>query len=84
EAGDYVVDLDVRGPVTAAADALRSTVRLAKGGRAEVTAALAGTGLGTATFDLRLTGPGGIDARQAMVLNVQPATPAEHRRTPRQ
>lgn len=84
EAGDYTVDIDVRGPVTAAADALRQTVKLAKGGRAEVTAAVSATGLGTATFDLRLTGPGGIDARQAMVLPVQPAVPAEHKRTVQQ
>jgi uncharacterized protein YfaS (alpha-2-macroglobulin family) len=81
DAGDYTVDLDVHGPLTVAADALRSTIKLTKGGRGEVVAALAGSGLGTGTIDLRLTGPGGIDARQSMILNVQPATPAEHKRT---
>jgi uncharacterized protein YfaS (alpha-2-macroglobulin family) len=84
EPGDYVVDIDPRGPVTAAANALRQTVKLTKGGKAEVTAALAGTGLGTATFDVRLTGPGGIDARQSLILNVQPAVPAEHKRSTQQ
>jgi uncharacterized protein YfaS (alpha-2-macroglobulin family) len=84
DAGDYTVDLDIRGPVAATADDLSRTLKLAKGGRAEVSAALTGTGLGAATVDLRLTGPGGIDARQAMILPVQPATAPEHRRSTQQ
>jgi uncharacterized protein YfaS (alpha-2-macroglobulin family) len=81
EAGDYVVDLDVHGPLTVPAAQLRANVKIAKKGKAQIVADITGVGVGTGTIDARLTGPGGIDARQSMILNVQPATPVESRRT---
>lgn len=83
EAGDYVIDLDVHGPVAVAADALRKQVKLNKGQRTAVTVPVTATGVGTAIIDLRLTGPG-IDATQSFALKVQPGTSDLYRRTVRQ
>ena len=82
EAGDYVVDLDVHGPVAVAADALRRNVKLTKGQRIAVTVPVTATGVGTGVIDLRLTGPG-IDATQSFALKVQPGTSDLYRRTVR-
>lgn len=70
-AGDYVIDVDVRGPVILPADATRRTIRLDAKGRAQLTIPVAAAGLGTAVLDLRLTG-GGIDIAQTLSLRVQP------------
>lgn len=81
-AGDYVVDVDVRGPVALPADAVHRTVRLAAGGKATLALPVTAAGVGTAVFDVRLTGPG-VDAGQSFTLRVQPGTPALVRRTVR-
>ncbi|MFM9975325.1 MAG: alpha-2-macroglobulin family protein [Beijerinckiaceae bacterium] len=70
-AGDYTLDLDVSGPVIIPADATRRRLRLAAGGKAELTIPVTAGGAGSATFDLRLTG-NGIDATQSHVLRLQP------------
>jgi alpha-2-macroglobulin len=80
EAGDYVLDLDVNGPITVPADALRKTVRLEKGGRMDVVIPVAAAGLGTATFDLRITG-GNVDLTHSYTLKVQPSTQTVLRRS---
>ena len=81
-AGDYIVDVDVRGPVSVPAEALRTTLKLAKGQKAAVVLPVTAAGIGTASFDLRLTGQG-IDVAQNLVLRVQPATSALVRRSVR-
>ena len=82
QAGDYVVDLDVRGPVTLPADATHRTLRLAAGQKTALTIPVTAAGVGSARIDLRITGPG-IDVGQNFVLNVQPSTGAIARRTVR-
>ncbi len=79
-AGDYVIDLDVDGPITVPADALRKTVKLEKGARTDVVVPVTAAGLGTATFDLRITG-GGVDLTQNFTLRVQPSTQTVVRRS---
>lgn len=81
-AGDYTVDLDIHGPIVLPADSLRSTIKLAKGGRGEVTIPVTAAGIGTAVVDVRFSGQG-LDLTQTLVLKVQPATPAVYRRTVR-
>ncbi|MEJ1161652.1 alpha-2-macroglobulin family protein [Prosthecomicrobium sp. N25] len=81
-AGDYTVDLDIHGPVVLPADSLRSTLRLARGGRGELTIPVTAAGVGTAVIDVRFSGQG-LDLTQSLVLKVQPATPAVYRRTVR-
>jgi uncharacterized protein YfaS (alpha-2-macroglobulin family) len=80
-AGDYTVDLDIRGPILVPADALRSTVRLdarAKGGIAiPVTAG----GQGTAVIDVTLKGPNIEELTQSFTVAIQPGTGALARRT---
>ncbi len=79
-AGDYVLDLDVNGPITVPADALRKTVKLDKGGRTDVVVPVTAAGLGIASFDLRITG-GGVDLTQSYSLKVQPSTQTIVRRS---
>ena len=81
-AGDYVVDLDIHGPVTIAADALRRTIRMAAGGKAAFSIPVTGSGVGTAIIDLTLTGPN-VKATQSFALKVQPGTSELYRRTVR-
>ncbi|MBL8572131.1 MAG: alpha-2-macroglobulin family protein [Hyphomicrobiaceae bacterium] len=80
-AGDYTVDVDIRGPISIPADVARSTLKLAAKGRAGIDLPVTATGMGTAHVDLRLIGPGGIDVTRQMVLGAQPATPVVDRRT---
>ena len=82
--GDYVVDLDLKGPVLVQADAAHRTVRLGRGGRGSVTIPITAAGPGLATIDLKLTGPGiAGSAGQTFALRVQPGTGATVRRTVR-
>ncbi|MDB5571085.1 MAG: alpha-2-macroglobulin [Hyphomicrobiales bacterium] len=82
-AGDYVVDIDVRGPVSIAADALRRTVRLAQGARTQLSIPVVAAGFGRAEIDLRITG-GGVDARQSFGVDVKPGSGELYRRVVRQ
>ncbi|RFB79054.1 alpha-2-macroglobulin family protein [Methylovirgula sp. 4M-Z18] len=68
--GDYVLDVDVKGPVTVPVDTLHRTIHLGKGQKSAVTIPVTAAGLGTATFDLHLTG-GAVDLGQTMVLKVE-------------
>jgi hypothetical protein len=79
EAGDYRLDLDIHGPLTAEADALSRTVKLAAHQRASVTMPIAAAGVGTATLDLRITGPG-LSATQRLPLGIQAGAPDVYRR----
>ncbi len=81
-AADYVVEVDIAGPVLADADALRRSVRLAAGGKGSVTVPIAAAGLGDAVLNVRLTGPDtALDQRFA--LRIQPGTGSLVRRTVR-
>lgn len=72
-AGDYLVDVDIGGPVLAEADALRRTVRLDQGGKASLSIPITAVGPGLASVDVRLSGQG-VDAGQRFVLRTQPGT----------
>ncbi len=56
DAGDYTLDLDIHGPLTAEAAALRQTVRLEAHQRQSASVPITAAGVGTADLDLRLTG----------------------------
>ncbi len=75
DAGDYNLDVDVKGPVTVAAEAARRTIRMTKGQKAQVTIPVTAAGLGTASFGLRLTG-GGHDLAQELRVKVLPSSQA--------
>lgn len=81
-AGDYLVDLDAHGPVTVAADALRRTVSLAQGARTSFSVPVNAVGVGRATLDLRLRGPG-LDTAQSFSVDVQPGSTDLYRRVVR-
>jgi hypothetical protein len=81
-AGDYTVDLDIRGPVVAAADALRRKVSLKAGGKASVSLPIAAAGPGLAQIGVTIRGPG-IEAAQNLALRVQPGTSSLVNRTVR-
>ncbi|MBV8663922.1 MAG: alpha-2-macroglobulin family protein, partial [Hyphomicrobiales bacterium] len=79
EAGDYRLDLDLHGPLTAEADALSRTVKLAAHQRASVDMPIAAAGVGTATLDLKISGPG-LSATQRLPLGVEAGAPDVYRR----
>lgn len=82
EAGDYVVEVDAKGPVVLPAAATRQTFRLAKGGKTSLTIPVAGAGVGNAAFDVTVSGPG-VQAAQALNLRIQPSLHTLARRTVR-
>ncbi len=78
-AGDYIMDLDVRGPVSISADALRRTIKLAAKGRESISIPVVAGGIGRAVIDMRLRGPG-LDATQSFAIDVKPGSGEIHRR----
>ncbi|WP_430912895.1 MG2 domain-containing protein [Methylobacterium sp. sgz302541] len=83
-AGDYVVDLDLSGPVLVGAEAVHKTIRLDAGGKAQVAIPITAAGPGLARLDVNLSGPGlpgGVG--QSFSLAVSPGTGALVRRTVR-
>ena len=80
DAGDYTLDLDIHGPLTADADALRRTVRLDVHQRLSVAMPIAAAGVGTAALDLRLSGPK-TDEAQHFKLGILSGAPDVYRRT---
>ena len=79
EAGDYRLDLDIHGPLTADADALSRTVKLAAHQRASLAVPISAAGVGAATVDLKLTGPG-LSLTQRFPLGVSAGAPDVYRR----
>jgi hypothetical protein len=79
-AGDYRLDLDIHGPITAPADALAKTVRLNAHQRAALDIPLTAVGIGTASVDLDLVGPN-LEAKQHFVLAIESGAPDLYRRT---
>ncbi|MGO8835665.1 MAG: alpha-2-macroglobulin family protein [Roseiarcus sp.] len=80
EAGDYRLDLDIHGPLVAQADALTRTVRLDAHQRTSVAIPLTAAGVGTASLDLRLTGPN-LAVSQHFALGVEAGSPDLYRRS---
>ncbi len=72
-AGAYTVDLDVKGPVLVAADATRRTLTLAAKQKTQLVIPVTAAGIGTAAFDVTVTGPNGVSTKQALTLRVQPS-----------
>jgi len=79
QAGDYRLDLDLHGPVTAEASELSRTVKLGAGQRAALTMPIAAAGVGVATLDLKIAGPG-FAATQRFALGVETGAPDVYRR----
>lgn len=80
-AGDYTVDLDIRGPILVAADALRSTIRLDAKAKGGVAIPVTAGGQGTAVIDVILKGPNIEELTQSFTVAIQPGTGALARRT---
>jgi hypothetical protein len=57
EAGDYALDIDLKGPLAAELDPALRRLRLEKGRKAEATLPVIGAGLGVAEIGLTLKGP---------------------------
>lgn len=79
-AGNYAVDVDVHGPVTMAAGVMHPSIKLAAKGKAQLSLPFNATGLGTATFDIKV-GAGAIAVSQSLSVPVQPATPPVYHRS---
>src|ERR1700723_587692 len=80
EAGEYKLDLDIHGPLTADADAMTKTVRLDLHQRKSLAMPIAAAGIGVAELDLRLTGPK-TDLTQHFRLGIASGAPDSYRRT---
>lgn len=79
-AGDYTVDLDIRGPILVTADALRSTVRLDAKGKGNLVIPVTAGGHGTAVIEASLKGPGLEEMTQRFTVALQPGTSSLARR----
>src|SRR5208282_4462861 len=79
-AGDYQLDLDIHGPLTADADAMTKTVRLDPHQRQSLSMPIVAAGVGTAELTLQLTGPK-TDLQQHFKLGVATGAPEVYRRT---
>jgi alpha-2-macroglobulin len=80
DAGEYKLDLDIHGPLTADADAMTKTVRLDLHQRKSLAMPIAAAGIGVAELDLRLTGPK-TDLSQHFRLGIASGAPDSYRRT---
>jgi alpha-2-macroglobulin len=80
DAGEYKLDLDIHGPLTADAEAMTKTVRLNARQRQSLAMPITAAGIGVAELDLRLTGPK-TDLSQHFRLGVSTGAPDSYRRT---
>src|SRR5580698_7673701 len=80
DAGEYKLDLDIHGPLSADADAMTKAVRLDLHQRKSVAMPIAAAGIGVADLDLRLTGPK-TDLTQHFRLGIESGAPDSYRRT---
>jgi alpha-2-macroglobulin len=78
--GDYTLDLDIHGPLTADAEAMTKTVRLDARERRSASMPITAAGVGAAELDLRLTGPK-TDFTQRFRLAIASGAPDGYRRT---
>jgi uncharacterized protein YfaS (alpha-2-macroglobulin family) len=82
DAGDYTLDLDLHGPLVAQADAMSRTIRLEARQRTSAVVPVTAVGIGTASLDLRLTGPK-LDVAQHFAIGVTAGAPDLYRRSVR-
>lgn len=82
-AGEYTVDLDIRGPISVTADALRSTIRLDAKAKGGITVPVTAGGQGIAMIDVTLKGPNMEPVGQSFAVAIQPGTGALATRTVR-
>ncbi len=80
--GDYALDLDIAGSLSAAPEALRRTFKLESGARKSLTIPVTATAVGRASVDLKLSGPG-LALPQTLALDVSPGTSSLYRRSVR-
>ncbi len=80
DAGEYKLDLDIHGPLTANADTMTKTVRLNPRQRQSLAMPITAAGVGVAELDLRLTGPK-TDLSQHVRLDIASGAPESYRRT---
>jgi uncharacterized protein YfaS (alpha-2-macroglobulin family) len=80
DAGEYKLDLDIHGSLTADADAMTKAVRLNARQRQSLAMPIAAAGLGVAELDLRLTGPK-TDLSQHFRLGIATGAPDSYRRS---
>ena len=73
--GDYVLDVDMRGPVTVQLDPALRKIRLEKGKKVSFALPVIAAGLGQAELDLTLKG-GGETLGQTVRVNVKPSAPS--------
>ncbi len=77
--GNYRLRLEPTGPWFFAADTLDQNVRLDQGARAGLDVAMTASGVGSASLDARLTGPG-FDYDQTFGLKIEPGSSQIYRR----
>src|SRR5262249_38490840 len=80
--GDYALDVDLAGPLSASGEPLHRKFKLDAGARKALTIPVTATGIGRAELNLKLTGPG-ISAPQSLALDVSPGTSNLYRRSVR-
>ncbi len=80
--GDYVLDVDLRGPVSVTLDPALRKIHLEKGKKVAFALPVIAAGLGTAELDLTLKG-GGETLNQTVRVNVKPSAPSIVDRTVR-
>jgi uncharacterized protein YfaS (alpha-2-macroglobulin family) len=78
--GDYALDVELAGPLSAEAGALQRKFKLEAGARKALTIPISATGIGRAGLTLKLTGPG-ISAPQMLAFDVAPGTANLYRRS---
>ncbi len=78
--GNYRLDLDIHGPLTVAADALRRDIKLDAGGKSEVSVPITAAGVGDGSIDMALTGQG-VNATQSFNVRVEPGAAELYRRS---
>ncbi len=75
QTGDYILDVDMRGPVTVSLDPALRKIPLQKGKKANFTLPVVAAGLGLAELDLTLRG-GGETLPQTVRVLVKPSAPS--------
>lgn len=75
EAGDYALDVDLKGPLTAELDNSLRKIRLEKGKKSEVQLPITGAGIGVAEVNLTLKGPK-VALAQTLRVAVKAAAPS--------
>nr|WP_246505323.1 alpha-2-macroglobulin [Microvirga antarctica] len=82
-AGDYTLDLNLRGPVIVPAESLRSVIRLDAKAKGQLAIPVTAGGHGQAVIDATLRGPGLDPIGQTFAVAIQPGTGSIAQRTVR-